>query len=1336
MKKLLVAFFITLFASEAFAEVPIVFSRCKATDEWTDARTVNVGGVPVEVTKTFKGMSNLDRVNEVTYPLSLFWTFDTVYVTPCDLIYRDGSGNETVIENCTSVYNAGGGVAGTATCNAMDASVSYDGTEILYTVVHGTVYNRLVRWPDYIYRSDADPGDDGWKPLPNDSNSSTGAQIKRHVIGGSTTEVTPSTNGVWDLSPFYLPNGRVGFVSTRTGSSLTYKTTNVIQHTTASDPVMAIWTADIDGKNLEEASSHARNQEQHPIVLKDGRVAYSSWQTGMGIPFSKTQGTAGRSFTIVNSFKIWAQYPDGSRNFPLIGQHSPQAAVNSSGEDFNALHFFAQLPNTDICFGNYYRGNNLGLGAIGCYPLPGNFGEEGEDPLTVILESDQYLPKNGYNVATWAINSDDISTTMYGFPTTPVTHPNYTSGLPFSGKLGWPFAIPAGDGAIGVTWGKGSCGNSGNDDAIFQALGKIPGVDYHAEYEANNNGDDIAVNYNTKLTEFLQEYGNGYTSDIPGCDMGIYKAASIPITNPDDLTMIVDTKGYHEFGARAVVPYTNIYGVSAPTNLSPIKSSDLTKGSPFGFVGAASVTDRETEPRGGVPDLTTVNIHAFNLQGTETVEGLTDDDFCGVRFFQMHHNDGANIQSQVYGSTGERLAILGDIYVKNKDGLGDPIKETDGIHNDTSFLVSIPANIPYTMAAIDCSGRNLAIDQTWQHVKPGEIKTCGGCHVGHSPDHPPRNNFSASYAADPAYTPYELGKGVVPILSGEDGSGDPVYVNHNGYGLIVNYDEHIKPILLNRCASCHSNSGDSTGNREKGLILDYNPNQDLYKENYIKSTYWRLVYDNFQDGLSDIDPVTSTQYWLTEKHNYGGTTNLNRPYLSKYIVAFNSRRSLLYWKAAGQRTDNNTDGEYSGDLDYGDTHPSTGITSNELLLLSNWIDSGAQAGPGIATDKSPPTIHMNVTLNGSNEITDIIVGTVDLGSGINPGTLNVCLVSGGSCGSNLAGPANMHGITSISLGTPISDTNQAIRATVSDVSGNSRTIEYTAGHLIALGDTTSPPTPDPVQINVGGNETITKGDTFSRTITFSDGEDTNNDGWTYDIDWCGTPENGNSVSAGQSSFNISRLFSTSGSCAVTITITDDTGETDQGSFTITIDDVSAPGLLTINAGGNVVLKEGTTFSRRVTLTDGGDSGNDGWTYSVDWGSLGTTNGTIPAGSTQFEISKLIPDGNDTITVTVTVTDVDPDIATDTFIITSMNVPPSGQILGSSTATVGVEYSIVLQISDPGTDTIISRNINWGDGTMNDRLTHTYTEAGVYKIDVVVDDEDGLWRIGRKRIVVQ
>ena len=58
-----------------------------------------------------------------------------------------------------------------------------------------------------------------------------------------------------------------------------------------------------------------------------------------------------------------------------------------------------------------------------------------------------------------------------------------------------------------------------------------------------------------------------------------------------------------------------------------------------------------------------------------------------------------------------------------------------------------------------------------------------------------------------------------------------------------------------------------------------------------------------------------------------------------------ARESLLYWKAANQRTDGRSDSTYDDDIDFGADHP-TGVTEEELAIIAAWLDSGATSVPG------------------------------------------------------------------------------------------------------------------------------------------------------------------------------------------------------------------------------------------------------------------------------------------------------------------------------------------------------------------------------------------------------
>ncbi|MCB1719902.1 MAG: hypothetical protein KDK05_32670, partial [Candidatus Competibacteraceae bacterium] len=119
---------------------------------------------------------------------------------------------------------------------------------------------------------------------------------------------------------------------------------------------------------------------------------------------------------------------------------------------------------------------------------------------------------------------------------------------------------------------------------------------------------------------------------------------------------------------------------------------------------------------------------------------------------------------------------------------------------------------------------------------------------------------------------------------------------------------------------------------------------------------------------------------------------------------------------------------------FGDPHPTT-ITPNELATLSRWIDIGVPGGGNTELyDTQKPTLHLATADSGS--VSQLRVGTVDLGSGINPGSLIVCILgTSGGC-SNLAGTAEPHGVTVVNLGAALSDPDTEIYARVEDMAGN------------------------------------------------------------------------------------------------------------------------------------------------------------------------------------------------------------------------------------------------------------------------------------------------------------
>lgn len=951
--------FCSIEATSVFAQDPIVYSRCvRTTAEMDLTGDVTINGEVRTVTRRMRGLDIYDVLPDVT-------NFFGNFTAPCDLVFRQSDGTEKIIYNCSAISTDENA------CAALDPAVSFDGKSIIFSVFRGTLKNITENIHAQVLDPEANNTYIGRRKLPNKILKSKGAHLHLFDIDTEALANMPFKEGIFDSGPTFMSNQRVAFTSNRDGN-----TSTLVWRSTASRMGSRIWTIGVDGQNLDLASHHSLSREEGPFMLKDGRLAYSSWQIFGGLPFRHSNGSVGGFTTLDNLFHIYVQSPDGAGNFPLYGQHSGDHRPSSFGASHNATHFITQTSDERVWFADYYRANNKGLGKIiGVMPEPK--GQEGINPYEAKTYTDMYVPRDAVDFASWAINGDTASKNM---PKPDLIHANYKDPLPWAGKVGHPAALT--ENGLMLSWGKGACSTVGHFN-VFYKLG------FEKPFPPLTSGSGGGVPMNIVTTTGL---------DTPGCDVGVYRATKIPSEHPSDLEMIVDSPDWHEIMARAVVPYSTIYGVEKP---EIIESADklvahpaLPRGTPFGLLGAASITDRETHPRDGIKF---VGEHQFNLQGTDTIN-YDDEDLCGIRMLGVMPNRSRNAYREIANIAGERLAILGEIPVKHTDSKGNRIIDASG-HPDTSFLLSMPANMPYLMQGIDCEGRTLNTDQIWQALRPGEMKTCGGCHV-HSK--PARLSFDQSFAARPEYQIPELGRGTVPLI---DGSSVP------GYGVQLEFTRDIKPIFDEHCVSCHAGE-----NPAAGLSLD----KTGTKNNVKGTTWWRLVADY--------------------KNEYsGGGKWLRRPQLTKYIRAFNALGSLLYWKAANQRTDRFTDSDRDNDIDFGQNHP-TNITKQQLWILSRWIDLGNPGGEKELLDTQKPTVHLAANIENEN-IKSLLIGTTDLGSGIN---VNNAIVKVGDTPMPVTLKPN--GIAELDV--PISDPATQIEVSVSDIEGNVTTVNRTAGFLI------------------------------------------------------------------------------------------------------------------------------------------------------------------------------------------------------------------------------------------------------------------------------------------------
>ena len=176
-------------------------------------------------------------------------------------------------------------------------------------------------------------------------------------------------------------------------------------------------------------------------------------------------------------------------------------------------------------------------------------------------------------------------------------------------------------------------------------------------------------------------------------------------------------------------------------------------------------------------------------------------------------------------------------------------------------------------------------------------------------------------------------------------------------------------------------------------------------------------------------------------------------------------------------------------------------------------------------------------------------------------------------------------------------------------------------------------------------------------------------------------------------------------------------------FTVTAAN-TAPTVAADNASRT--FSEGQTATNTGTYSDPNAGDNVSITASVGTVTkTGTNSGT-------WSWSFATTDGpNQSQTATITANDgVAPPVTT-TFSLTVNNVAPSIGISGAANVNEGSPYSLTLgSVTDPGSDTVTSYIVHWGDGSTdtyatNGAKTHTYAD-GPANCAITVDlvDEDG------------
>jgi mono/diheme cytochrome c family protein len=866
--------------------------------------------------------------------------------------------------------------------------------------------------------------------------------------------------GVFNMGPCPLPGGRLAFTSNRDGFRPAKGYPAIALQLFVMDDRDDDIGNDDDPPNLEKIGHLNLAGALHPVLLRDGRIMYSSLES---------QGARGDIL-----WGIWTIHPDGTNWNPLVSAFDPGGAPNG-------FHFQTQLSDGSIVVEEYYNQNNSGFGAYVKLPeVPPEFGFRGGNGGFAGGFGGGGAPSGFGGFA------GGYSGAGFGGPG------------PFGG--GWKPDYPAFGPANmsdprNVPWrfGRFDNGNPKLYRMPFMPLDSVSltpfthGLEGPADHAVRGDKTSPAVGKfthpsaapdNHLLTCYSPGPVNHQYTFVPQLDGGIYLIKKGAVVNqPSEMRLIKNDPEYNECWPRAAVPYKRVYGRD-PKSLPRLSnkftvSKHLPEGTPFGLVGTASFYKRESYPNGAVPPGSVTAAFAgtndpwkgldpftshgngmplnWHNQGADA--GLyTNADIHAVRILAMEpttDRKGANAGRCYFNHAGERLRVLGEIPLRKFGELGwaalggnsfsaieGQPRDPDG-NPDTSFLAKIPADVGFTFQTLDKNGLVLNMAQTWHQLRPGEIRNnCGGCHA-----HSQRpTDFNQTFAGKPDYPVWDLVNTTPLLTSKARDESKKKWDTDDQSGLRyapkgpanVEYWRDIKPILARSCASCHT----AKGGKEPAGKLDLDADDELVQYEHhgkFPGTYYRLALD--------------------EKPKYGykpvGWDSWGYPNASRYIRKFQSRRSLLVWKIFGRRLDGFSNDDHpsetelgSGklthhgmevdlqknkaraDLDFtGKAMPPGGwkalpLTDEARRTIARWIDLGCpidldydparpeRVGYGWMLDDQRPTLTVTDPAPGKNaELSRFLIGMHDYGSGLNPDSLRVeadFAVNGAAPGENLA----------------------------------------------------------------------------------------------------------------------------------------------------------------------------------------------------------------------------------------------------------------------------------------------------------------------------------------------
>jgi len=698
----------------------------------------------------------------------------------------------------------------------------------------------------------------------------TGVDIKNGILRQITDDLVYN-----DVDPAYLSDGRIVFSSNRQEMSQQVMSNMAVESYPSLDesqgePASVLHIMAADGSNVEQIS-FGQSHDRNPVPAADGTILFSRWDH------------AGSR----NKYTIYKVNPDGSNLRVVYGAHTGPA-------------------NTEVSF---------------LHPRPM---QDGSIMSTMMPIMGTNLGGALAIISAGAENNAHTQVTATSIPVTAA----YSSG----GRITTPY--PVWDGSsrtlVSYTPPRTVPGTTVNGTPAYG----IRVLDYRDR---------------TLLSLALPDIGsNNQPSEMFIDPVPIMTRPKTPSVPAVDSSNTLAGKRNQLGTLNRGVGIVNIKSVYYTDSLERMGDASLIRGIDF------------TNAQVGVPDpkipTTVVNGQTFpnlNWLKSPVLDQPTYLDR-PARFIRVlmalpsppEYSGNVAIASRMHSSirgagSSEMQAILGYVEV-----------EPDG-----SAKFEVPANVPLAVQVVDSEGRAFALHNAWFQVRPGETLRCTGCHTSKSansfpptishngqvpnelgdpqtmaetryPFVPLAGDAGAILSPDINFTEFWTAGGIdAPINLGVYSDINPAWIignaaspyvvnSDNSYSrIIINFKQHIQPILEARClsAGCHNS------NNGVPPLLDV--------PNTMPGSGWTLSYRELMNLNVMGDPVGGFPDRINDGTAFGGARG---SFISEVL---NNMAMRNIGMGAGSPT---------FPILYNHTNITPPIPPAELRLLNEWLDIGAQ----------------------------------------------------------------------------------------------------------------------------------------------------------------------------------------------------------------------------------------------------------------------------------------------------------------------------------------------------------------------------------------------------------